>query len=313
MIGCCVWLLLLGCSTFTSLIVSPLERTIIVSKGITTRSRIVSKGITRPRWHTTLNQFKNSLDNYLREMSINGYSDSHENIGELFAKEYDNVLNENNILPSQSMIEFRNVWVAKINNLVNPINLVATDIGPVIQEGIKAFSSIYGDGVGSVVVQQLTYKVKKIEEAVARLTLENQKLRDHVDQLRKTPGMAIAREAARTLENYVVLEIVTSKTHMRKQCIYDFEDLRRKGKQAQISAHLTEPYQELIGFYKKQGNSIHDITYTKDELFKALTFEDENESEDERANSQKQAKFICDQLEKYATKYKRTFGESPLK
>ena len=125
--------------------------------------------------------------------------------------------------------------------------------------------------------------------------------------------MAIAREAARTLENYVVLEIVTSKTQMRKQCIYDFEDLRRKGRQAQISAHLTEPYQELIGFYKKQGNSNLDITYTKDELFKALTFEDENESEDERANSQKQAKFICDQLEKYATKYKRTFGESPLK
>ena len=59
------------------------------------------------------------------------------------------------------MIEFRNVWVAKINNLVNPINLVATDMEPVIQEGIKTFSSIYGDGVGSVVVQQLTDKVKK--------------------------------------------------------------------------------------------------------------------------------------------------------
>ena len=104
-------------------------------------------------------------------------------------------------------------------------------------------------------MQQLSDKVDELQKIVIRLQEETEELKEETDQIlrnQREPSL-ISCAAMLTLENYVVLQIMAAKTQMRKHCIYDFDDLKRVGKEGEISQYLPVHYQELIRYYKKQN------------------------------------------------------------
>ena len=227
-------------------------------------------------------------------------------------------------------------------------------MGPAIQDSLNVLrpmlQGVFGQELSANVIAQLKTKITILEEEVNKLYIENKKLHEEVNKVKidsknlqeevnkvkidsknlqeqfknvmKSPGQSyslIAREAMCSLENYVVLDIIGSKSQMKKLLIYDFDDLKLNNKDGLIKSILPIRFQDLIRYYKKQGNSIHDISFSKSDLHDALMFgyeDDPNDSEEEkivlRAEQKAEADYLCAILEKYSISYLKPFGVSPI-
>lgn len=117
-----------------------------------------------------------------------------------------------------------------------------------------------------------------------------------------------AREAMRTLEKYVVADVLGSRNQMRKQKICDFEDLNRSGKQSELDAKLSRQLQNVLRFYKKQGGDIHGVKYTKQELEIAFTYDAPTQSFVSSEDIGDELTLIT-MLESYCRNDKKAFGE----
>ena len=257
-----------------------------------------------------------------------------DRLGDKFVNEFNHLLSVNGIADSDEINAFRTNWQKKINELCNPINFVATGMGPAMTEGIKVLgpmlknvTSIFEKQGSSAVtmqlIEKLTAKIDSLQEEVDQLREENRKLKESFDELQKSPGRSpslVAREAMRTLENFVVLKIMGSKRQMKKNYVWDFEDLKKVGRDGEIFKYLDPRYKDLIAYYKKQGNAIHTVSFTKEELHAALIFDysddSDNDNEEEKAalkdQTEAEAKYLCETLEKFAYEFKKKFGVSPL-
>mmetsp|Transcript_18224 Transcript_18224/g.25026 ORF Transcript_18224/g.25026 Transcript_18224/m.25026 type:complete len:109 (-) Transcript_18224:1256-1582(-) len=107
---------------------------------------------------------------------------------------------------------------------------------------------------------------------------------------------------------------------MKKHLVWDFEDLKKVGRDGEIMKYLNPRYKDLIAYYKKQGNAIHTVSFTKEELHAALIYDysddSDTDNEEEKAalkdENEAEAKYLCATLEKYATEFSKKFGVSPL-
>ena len=150
-------------------------------------------------------------------------------LGTTFSNEFDEILTSNCITPTVDLISFHEKWIEKINNAKSPVHLVATDMGQAISDSAKAMgplmNSIFGNSeLSTTVVAQLNSRILTLEGDIRKLQLE-------LEKLKKSPGtvpIVIAREAMRSLENYIVLKVMVSKSQMKKYAVYDIDDIKKK-------------------------------------------------------------------------------------
>jgi myosin heavy subunit len=117
------------------------------------------------------------------------------------------------------------------------------------------------------------------------------------------------REAVRTFENLVAIEVVGSKTAAKKQRLYNFSLLQAAGKS--LPPGVTQDIVDLVALLKDQGDDVaHEHspkeTTTPEKLRKAMEADDDDD--DDKQNKD----FIVAYLEKYYESQKLAFG-TPVK
>ncbi|KYQ90642.1 villin [Tieghemostelium lacteum] len=142
---------------------------------------------------------------------------------------------------------------------------------------------------------------KKASESRAKI------LEDKLKSLESSQNAITIREAMRCLEGWIAVNIVGSKTSVKKNRLYTIPLLENSTYKTQLELQFSVDFRNTLLMLKDIGDqSVHTRIYTKDELLAAIEDDDDND------DAKKIKISLVDQLEYYCKQYNVAFGTSPF-
>jgi len=157
-------------------------------------------------------------------------------------------------------------------------------------------------------IDELKNENKGLHQEIADLRAKCNELENEMEELRKMCCSISIREALRALENYLAVNILGSKSRVRKEGVFTLATLLESKYYTQVPKEFVEAA-GLFAFWKDTGDYIvhtANNSVTSDELLKI--FLEYAEDEEEQAT----AKFFVEKLNEYANSYGLPLGKSPL-
>lgn len=147
--------------------------------------------------------------------------------------------------------------------------------------------------------------IVKLQEGHKSLQDDHKSLKGRFEESVARGNMIDLREAMRSLENYIAMEILGSKTKMRKAGLYTLRQLQQSSEAGKIP--LSEKECEWLNYFKEGDNYTHHYHLPAKQALEEAAKEADDNEEDRQAKAS-----LFQRLEKYCATNGVEFGVGPL-